>query len=157
MAFSDLFTISSLPSSPWESILNLLRIKRKVKDYLWNVVQYFPIFEGAILLFSTTFQNLLIVALRLRLLHMECNQTRLPYHLPTSPFSALLTHLSFILGSDGKASACNGGGPGSIPGLGRSPGEGNGNPVQYSCLENSMVRGAWWAIVHGITKNWKCY
>ena len=43
----------------------------------------------------------------------------------------------------GKASAYNVGGPGSIPGLGRSPGEGNGNPLQYSCLENPMDRGAW--------------
>ena len=46
-------------------------------------------------------------------------------------------------GSDGKASPCNGGEPGSIPGSGRSPGERNGNPLQYSCLENSMDRGAW--------------
>ena len=42
---------------------------------------------------------------------------------------------------------------GSVPGLGRSPGEGNGNPLQYSCLENSMDRGAWWAIVHGVVKS----
>ena len=42
---------------------------------------------------------------------------------------------------------------GSIPGLGRSPGEGNGNPLQYSCLGNSMDRGAWWAIVHGVVNN----
>ena len=48
-------------------------------------------------------------------------------------------------GLDGKASAYNVGDPGSIPGLGRSPGEGNGNPLQYSCLENPMDRGAWWA------------
>ena len=47
-----------------------------------------------------------------------------------------------------KASACNAGDPGLIPGLGRSPGEGNGNPLQYSCLENSMDGGAWWATVH---------
>ena len=46
-------------------------------------------------------------------------------------------------GSDGKTSACNAEDPGSIPGLGRSPGEGKGNPLQYSCLENSMGRGAW--------------
>ena len=46
-------------------------------------------------------------------------------------------------GSDGKASACNEGDPGSIPGSRRSPGEGNGNPLQYSCLENSMDGGAW--------------
>ena len=50
-------------------------------------------------------------------------------------------------------SACNAGDPGSIPGLGRSSGEGNGNPLQYSCLENTMDRGAWWAIVHGVTKS----
>ena len=53
-------------------------------------------------------------------------------------------------GSDSKASAYNAGDPASIPGLGRSPGEGNGNPLQYSCLENLMDRGAWWAAVHGI-------
>ena len=45
----------------------------------------------------------------------------------------------------------NTGDPGSIPGLGRSPGEGNGNPLQYSCLENSMSREAWWVTVHGVT------
>ena len=51
-------------------------------------------------------------------------------------------------------SACNAGDSGSIPGLGRSPGEGNGNPLQYSCLENSMDRGAWQANDHGVTKSW---
>ena len=56
-------------------------------------------------------------------------------------------------GSDGKASPCNVGDLGSIPGSGRSPGEGNGNPLQYSCLENSMDGGAWWAAVHGVTKS----
>ena len=48
-----------------------------------------------------------------------------------------------------KASACNAGDLGSIPGSGRSPGGGNGNPLQFSCLENPMDGGAWWAIVHG--------
>ena len=57
-------------------------------------------------------------------------------------------------GSDGKASAYNVGDLSSIPGLGRSPGEGNGNPLQYSCLENPMDRGAWWATVHGVAKSW---
>ena len=56
-------------------------------------------------------------------------------------------------GSDGKASTCNAGDPGSIPGLERSLGEGNGNPLQYSCLENPMDRGAWGATVHAVTKN----
>jgi len=55
--------------------------------------------------------------------------------------------------SDGKESACNEGDMGSIPGSGRSPKEGNENPLQYSCLENSMGRGAWWATVHGVTKS----
>ena len=56
-------------------------------------------------------------------------------------------------GSDGKVSACNMRDPGSMPGSGRSPGEGNGNPLQWSCLKNSMDRGAWWATVHGVTKH----
>ena len=56
-------------------------------------------------------------------------------------------------GSDSKASVYNAGDPGSIPGLGRSPGEGNGNPLQYYCLENSMDRGAWQATVHGVAKS----
>ena len=57
-------------------------------------------------------------------------------------------------GSDGKASVYDVGDPGSIPGLGRSLGEGNGNPLQYYCLENPMDRGAWKAVVHGVAKNW---
>ena len=61
--------------------------------------------------------------------------------------------VGFPGGSDGKASACNVGDPVSIPGSGRSPGEGNGNPFQHSCLENSMDRGAWWATVHGVAKS----
>ena len=56
-------------------------------------------------------------------------------------------------GSDGKASAYNAGDLGSIPGLGRSSGEGNGNPLQYSCLKNPMHRGAWWATVHGVAES----
>ena len=56
-------------------------------------------------------------------------------------------------GSDGKASAYNAGDLGSIPGLERSPGEGNGNPLQYSCLENPMYGEAWWATVHGVAKS----
>ena len=58
----------------------------------------------------------------------------------------------FVGGSDGKESACNAGDPGSIPRLERSPEEGNGNPLQYSCLENSLDKGVWWATVHGVTE-----
>ena len=57
-----------------------------------------------------------------------------------------------LVGSDGKESTCNAGDLGLIPGLGRSPGGGQGNPLQYSCLENPTDRGAWRATVHGITK-----
>ena len=53
-----------------------------------------------------------------------------------------------------KKCACDAGDPGSIPGSGGSPGEENGNPLQYSCLENPMVRGAWWATVHRVAKSW---
>ena len=56
-------------------------------------------------------------------------------------------------GSQVKVSARNAGDLGSIPGSGRSPGEGNGNPLQYSCLENPMDGGAWWATVHGVAKS----
>ena len=56
-------------------------------------------------------------------------------------------------GSVGTESACNAGGPGSVPGSGRSPGEGNGNTCQYSCLENSMDRETWQATVQGVTKS----
>ena len=61
--------------------------------------------------------------------------------------------MSFPGGSDGKASACNAGDPSSIPGLGISPGEGNGNPLQYSCLENPTDGRAWQATVHGVAKS----
>ena len=62
--------------------------------------------------------------------------------------------LGFPGGSEVKASACNVGDLGSIPGSGRSAEEGNGNPLQYSCLENPMDGGARWATVHGVAKSW---
>ena len=58
--------------------------------------------------------------------------------------------------SVGKESACNAGDPGSTPGPGRSSGEGNGNPLQYSCLESPMDRGVWQAIVNGVAKSQTC-
>ena len=61
----------------------------------------------------------------------------------------LVTKQGFPGGAEVKASACNVGDLGSIPGSGRFPGEGNGNPLQYSCLENPMDGGTWWATVHG--------
>ena len=60
--------------------------------------------------------------------------------------------MDFPHSSVGKESARKAGGLGLIPGLGRSPGEGHGNPLQYSCLENPTDGGAWWAIVHGVAR-----
>ena len=65
----------------------------------------------------------------------------------------LNTFRGFPGGSDDKESACNAGDPGLICGLGRSPREGHGNTLQFSCLENSMNGGAWSAIVHGVGKS----
>ena len=67
-------------------------------------------------------------------------------------FCYLVSIHYFPGGSEGKKSACSTGDLGSIPGSGRSPGEGNGNPLQHTCLENSMDRGSWQATVHGVTK-----
>ena len=70
-----------------------------------------------------------------------------------SLFTSLTLTVDFPGGSDGEASAYNAGDPGSIPGSGRSPGEGNGTPLQYSCLENPMDGEAWWATVHGVAES----
>ena len=71
------------------------------------------------------------------------------------PFAKWASHLHGLLvknPSEIQETNCHAGDPSSIPGLRRSPGEGNGNPLQYSCLENLMHRGAWWATVHGVTR-----
>ena len=68
--------------------------------------------------------------------------------------SVLCSTSSLPGGSDGKESTLNAGDPGSILESGKSPGEGHGNPLAYSCLENSMDRGALWATVHGVAKSW---
>ena len=62
--------------------------------------------------------------------------------------------MGFASGSDSKESAYNEGDPGLVPGWERYPGDENGYPLHYSCLENPIVRGAWWAAVHGISKSW---
>ena len=77
--------------------------------------------------------------------YKKCNEISVFHH---------CSHIQgFPGGSDGKAFICNVGDLGLILGLGRSPGTGTGYPLQYSCLENSMARGAWWATVHGIAKS----
>ena len=72
----------------------------------------------------------------------------------SSSSSSKVEGKGFPNSSVGKESACNVGDPGSIPGSGRSPGEGNGYPLQYSCLENPKDRGAWWAAVYGVAQSW---
>ena len=80
---------------------------------------------------------------------------------PQQPMRSPLIYIKYFVatlwgfpgGSEVKASAFNAGDPGSIPGSGRSSGEGNGNPFQYSCLENPMDWGTWWATVHGVAKS----
>ena len=79
------------------------------------------------------------------------------YEIFTNTEECFLKSLSYIWNggsSDDKESACNVGDPGSVSGLGTSPGEGNGNPLQYSFLENPMDREAWGATVPGITRSW---
>ena len=66
----------------------------------------------------------------------------------------IATNFCFQGGSVGKESTCNAGDVGSIPGLGRSPGRGHGNPLEYSCLENLMDKGVWWPTVHKVAKRW---
>ena len=79
------------------------------------------------------------------------------FHYPVGTMLSLINfHVSYTRpfgGSDSKESACKAGNLGSIPGLGRSSGEGNGYPLQYSCLENPMNRGAWQNTVHGAAKS----
>ena len=94
---------------------------------------------------------------QLERIHLQCRRSQFNSwvgkvlwrrdRLPTPVF------LGFPCGWAGKEAACNAGDLGSIPGLARSPGEGNSNPLQYSCLENSLDRGAWQATVHGVTKS----
>ena len=76
-----------------------------------------------------------------------------PFQEAAASIALAMPVMGFPCGSDSKESACNAGDLGSIPGSGRSPGEGNDNPLQYSCLENFMDRGAWWAIERRVVKS----
>ena len=84
---------------------------------------------------------------------MQYLSARQKWFLGVEDFRQVYCMLHFPGGSDGKASVYNAGNLGSIPGLGRSPGEGNGNPLQDYCLENPMNRGAWQATAHGVAKS----
>ena len=89
-------------------------------------------------------------------MHVEihaCEKAR-PEKIYTMGFRVILSRLwASLVAQKLKASDSNAGDLGSIPGSGRSPGEGNGNPLQYSCLENLMDRGAWWTSVHRVEKS----
>ena len=85
---------------------------------------------------------------------IKCNCPLLLFIQPAHYWQSLINAMGFLGGSDGKESACNVGDLGSISGLGRSPGEGNGNPFQYSCWENFLDRRGWWATVHAVAKSW---
>ena len=91
---------------------------------------------------SKTFHGMYLPMVHISLL---CRTNLLNFACLGDPWLFFFSSLSGLFpgGSEGKASACNAGDPGSIPGSGRSPGEGNGNPLQYSCLENPMDREAW--------------
>ena len=95
-----------------------------------------------------------IVTILLQQLFIYCYHPKFTFLLPLiCKYLSLCWEWGFPGGSEGKASACSVGDPGSIPGLGRSPGEGNGNPLQYSCLENPMNRASWCTTVHGVAKS----
>ena len=81
-------------------------------------------------------------------------QLGLPFYVKKRKYSTPAHSGGFPGGSDGKESSCNAGDLSSIPGLGRSPREGNGYSLQYSCLENVLKRGAWQAAVHVGTESW---
>ena len=83
----------------------------------------------------------------------SCQRQSPDLSLLSLPSTLRLVELMCSGGSETKESACSEGDPGSIPESGISPGEGNGNPLKYSCLENSRDRGAWWAAVRGVTKS----
>ena len=82
----------------------------------------------------------------------EASGPRILLRLSLGSFLLLLQSLGFCGGSDGQETTCNVRDPGSIPGSGKSPGKQNGKPLQYSYLENSMDRRAWWATVHGFVE-----
>ena len=109
--------------------------------YLWGEVTQVLLFHQV--------DHSLVVSLHIYYISCSCT-TALECYL----FPLYFSVLGFPRGSDGKEYACNAGDLGSIPESGTSPGEGNGNPLQYSCLEHSIDREARWALVHGVTKSW---
>ena len=113
--------------------------------------------KGELVLCLPLYNNTIVISLMIPILSSchalsFCPTPNFPKHL-IKQFPEHLPQQDFPGGSDGKASVYNAGDLGSIPGLGRSTGEGNGNPLQFYCLENPMDRGAWQATVYGATKS----
>ena len=124
------------------SFTRLTRICNFFFNWIWSLFSFI----------SDTWKLAIVTVIDVELLIMriELRIIRMPILIGSS-FLSKSMNVGF---SVSKESACSAGYLGSIPRLGRSPGEGNGNPLQYSCLENLIDRGAWWAAVHGVTKSW---
>ena len=128
--------LSTLAKSCWQFIYRIIPVFNCQSSSYLNCHQYL---------------SQLIILLRIFFIWLLEHRTLGSSYFP----NCFLSHSSLVFsgGSDSKESACNAGDLGLSPGLGKSPGEGNGFPLQYSGLESSMDRGAWQATVHGVTKN----
>ena len=126
-------------------VFRILSFKPAFSLFSFSLIKrlFSPFLVSAIRVVWSTYLRLLVFLPAI--LIPACESSSLAFHMMYSGFSD---------GSDGKETACNARHPSSIPGLGRSPGEGDGYWLQYSCLENSMDRGAWWATVRRVAKSW---
>ena len=123
-----------------------------LKEFYFFISMFFLCYSNELKLLFLSF--LLEIFLKIKYVDKFDEQSELrKIKLVVMDLKITFTIKHFPGGSEVKASASNAGDLGSIPGLGRSPGEGNGNPLQYCCLENPMNWGAWWAAVHGVTKS----
>ena len=127
--------------------------KNQKKTLNWSLISFFFSLWHQVISSSLLFQNRLYCG-SVILDNIYKREEEKTGQTPFIPIHCLWQHSPFPGGSDGKASACDAGDRDLIPGSRRSPGEGNGNPLQYSCLENPMDGGGWWATVHGVAKSW---
>ena len=146
-SLSTALEVNSLnyPQSPWLSFLQLMVIPRHLIKKIRTLFFFF--FSLTVLTIPWSYTKYVWNPFSLVQQYHHCS------NLGSSSFPSRIISPCFPGVSDGKQSACNVGDKGSIPGSGRSPEEGNGNPLQYSCLENFMDRGSWQATVDGIPKS----
>ena len=133
------------------------RLLNCIDKYLLNILLSLEYLLNILLSFVLSKLNVLFAGFCWPLLHhpLHSRESFLEWVSDTgSHYGPPVPFMGFLGGSDSQESACNTGDQGLIPGSGRSPGEGNGNLVQYSCLENSMGRGDWRATVHGVAESW---